>query len=136
MVIRNERSLIANERTHVLEIKVRRITQLLAVILAILFLISAALNLGLKIPLGFGTLSFSSPSSTIAEFEIVIGVVLAAAAAISWLYLLGGAYLLAIAGVVEGLLSSGVQGLARSMHEAMVPFAVAGCILLAVDAHA
>ena len=49
-------------------------------ILAALFLVSCVLNLGAKIPLGFADLSFSSPSMSIAEFEVVIGLALLAAA--------------------------------------------------------
>jgi hypothetical protein len=114
----------------------KRIIQLLAAILAVLFLISAAMNLGAKIPVGFATLSFSVPSSSIATFEIVIGALLLAAAALSNLYVFGAAYLLATVGVAEGLLSSSVQGLARSLHETMIPFLVAGIVVLVLDARA
>lgn len=114
--------------------KLRRTLLLVTVALAFLFLISSAMNLGAKIPVGFAELSFASPSPSIAEFEIAIGLVLVAAAAVSSLYLYGGAYLLAVVGIAEGLLSPDVQGLARSLHEVMVPFAVLGWILIAVEA--
>jgi hypothetical protein len=111
----------------------RRIVRVVTLILAALFLVSCALNLGAKIPLGFAQLSFSTPSMSIAEFEIVIGLVLLAAAAISRLYPYAGAYLLASVGIAEGLLSPSVQGFARNLHESMIPFAIAGWILLAVE---
>lgn len=91
------------------------------------------MNLGFQIPLGFTVLSFSAPSSTIATFELLIGGVLLAASIFSNLYFLGGAYILAIVGIVEGLLSAGVQGLARTIHEMMIPFAIFGSILLVLD---
>ena len=50
------------------------------------------------------------------------------------LYVYGGAYLFGVVGIAEGLLSSDVQGLARYIHESMLPFVIAGWILLAVDA--
>ena len=114
--------------------RAHRITRLVTVPLAVIFLISAILNFSFKIPIGFAELSLASPSVSIAEFELVIGLVLLAAAALSRLYVYGGAYLFAMVGIVEGLLSSDVQGLARNMHEAMLPFAIGGCVLLAVDA--
>jgi hypothetical protein len=102
-------------------------------LLGLLFLISCVMNFGYKIPLGSTELSFSSPSTTIAEFEVFIGIVLVVAAALSQLYVYGGAYLLATVGIAEGLLSPSVQGLARSLHETMIPFLVAGWILLVLE---
>src|SRR5579872_6092681 len=96
---------------------VRQLIRFMSLILVALFLISAAMNLGAKIPLGFTQLSFSSPSMSIAEFEVAIAVVLLAAAMLSSLYVYGGAYLFALVGIAEGLLSTGVQGLARNIHE-------------------
>jgi hypothetical protein len=112
----------------------RRILRALTVVLAAIFLLSASLNLGAKIPLGFATLSFSSPLGMIADFEILIGAALLVAAAFSRLYAYAGGYLLGVVGIVEGLVSSDVQGLARDLHETMIPFAVVGCIMLAIDA--
>ena len=111
----------------------RRILRLVTVLLAFLFLLSAFMNLGFKIPIGFTELSFESPSTSTAEFEVAIAVVLLVAVALSNLFVYGGAYLFAVVGMVEGLLSSDVQGLARNIHEAMIPFAISGWILLAVD---
>jgi hypothetical protein len=108
----------------------------LAVILASLFLISASMNLGLKIPLGFTELGFAAPSMSIAEFEIAIGSILLVAAALRNRWALGGAYLMSIVGITEGLLASDVQGLARVFHETMVPFAIGGVALVAIDARA
>lgn len=113
--------------------KVHQFISPVTVLLSTLFLLSASLNLGAKIPVGFAVLTFSSPSTSIAEFEIGIGLFLLVAAALSRLYVYGGAYLLAVVGIIEGLLSSQVQGLARNIHEIMVPFAVGGSILLAID---
>jgi hypothetical protein len=112
---------------------IRQMIRVVTVVLAALFLVSCVLNFGAKIPLGFAQLSFSTPSVSIAEFEIVIGLVLLAAAAISRLYPYAGAYLLASVGIAEGLLSPSVQGFARSLHESMIPVAIVGWILLAVE---
>jgi hypothetical protein len=103
-------------------------------VLAFLFLLSAVMNLGYKIPLGLATWSFLSPSTTIAEFEITIAIVLLAAVVVTNLYVYGGAYLFAVVGIAEGLLSSEVLGLAGYIHESMLPFVIAGWILLMVDA--
>jgi hypothetical protein len=102
-------------------------------LLAGLFLLSSSLNFGAKIPLGVTTLNFSAPNTSIAEFEVVIGLVLLAAALVSRLYPYAGAYILATVGIAEGLLSPGVQGFARSLHETMVPVAIAGWALMAVE---
>jgi hypothetical protein len=106
----------------------------LTVLLVALFLLSAALNLGVKIPLGFTELSFTSPSASIAGFEVAIGLVLLTAVVISNLYFYAGTYLFALIGIAEGLLSSDVQGLARNIHEFMVPVAFGGVILLIFEA--
>ena len=105
-----------------------------SVLLVFLFLVSAVMNLGFKIPLGFVFLSFSSPSASIAPFEVLIGLVLIVSAAFSKLYVYGGAYLLATVGIVEGLLSPGVQGLARSIHETIIPILLVGWVLLVLSA--
>jgi hypothetical protein len=78
-------------------------------------------------------LDFSSPVSAIAPFEILIGIVLIGATVLSNLYVYGGAYILAIVGIAEGLLSSDVQGLAREIHETMIPFAIAGLLLFVME---
>jgi len=93
---------------------IRQILRVVTVVLAALFLVSCVLNFGAKIPLAFAQLSFATPSMSIAEFEIVIGLVLLAAASISRLYPYAGAYLLASVGIAEGLLSPGVQGFAAT----------------------
>ena len=108
--------------------------RLVTVLTAIVFFVSAVLNFGAEIPLGFGEVSFSAPLTSTGLDELVIGLVLIAAAAMSRLYVYGGAYLLALVGITEGLLSAQVQGLARDLHEAMLPLAVGGCILLALEA--
>ncbi|MGH9920486.1 MAG: hypothetical protein ACRD6W_16650 [Nitrososphaerales archaeon] len=112
---------------------VRSTVRVVTVILAALFLVSCALNFGAKVPLGITQLSFAAPSTSIAEFEIVIGLVLLIAAGLSRLYPYAGAYLFASVGTAEGLLSPGVQGFARSLHESMIPFAIGGWVLLAVE---
>jgi hypothetical protein len=103
-------------------------------VLAFLFFLSALMNFGYKIPLGFASLSFIYPSSSIAEYEIVIALVLISAAVVANLYLYGGAYLFAVVGIAEGLFSADVQGLARYIHETMIPFVVAGWILIVIEA--
>ena len=112
---------------------VRQIIRVVTVVLAALFLVSCLLNFGAKIPLGVARLSFSAPSTSIAEFEVVIGLVLLVASGVSRLYPYAGAYLLASVGIAEGLLSPSVQGVARSLHESMIPFAVGGWVLLALE---
>ncbi|HUI01772.1 MAG TPA: hypothetical protein VLX56_09120 [Nitrososphaerales archaeon] len=102
-------------------------------LLACLFLLSSGMNLGATVPFGIGRLSFSAPSSSIAEFEVAIGLALLAAFALSRPYVYAGALLFASVGILEGLLSSGVQGNARSLHELMIPF-LAGWLALGVEA--
>ncbi len=114
--------------------KTRGALRLVTLLLAALFLISAFLNLGIRIPLGFADLSFSSPSAPIAEFEVLIGAFLLASSLLSQLYVCGGALLLTTVGTTEGMLSPDVQGLARSLHESMIPFVVAGYVLVALEA--
>jgi hypothetical protein len=108
---------------------ITRALRLATAILAILFTVSAIMNLGFKVPLGFATLGFSSPSSAIAAFEILIAAVLFASAWLSNSYLYGGAYILTTVGIAEGLISPSVQGLARSIHEAMIPILLIGWAL-------
>lgn len=114
---------------------IRRLILLVAILLAFLFLISAAMNLGAEVQIGATELGFTSPSASIAVFEVSIGIVLLAAAVVSNLYLYGGAFLFTTVGIAEGLLSADVQGLARTIHETMVPFALAGWILIALEAN-
>jgi hypothetical protein len=130
----NKDSKLSEKKTSYTETKSGLSLGILTVILAALFLLSAILNLGYKISLGITALSFSSPSMSIAEFEVVIGLVLLVAVVLSNLYFYGGVYLLAVVGIAEGLLSTDVQGLARNIHEMMVPFAVVGWVLIAIGA--
>jgi hypothetical protein len=116
--------------------RTRLVLSIVGILLGLLFLISCAMNFGAKIPLGFTELSFSSPSTTIAEFEVLIGIALVVASALSQLYVYGAAYLLATVGIAEGLLNSSVQGLARSVHEMMIPFLFVGWVLVVVEARA
>ncbi len=116
--------------------RARKLIFLVTVLLAALFLVSAAFNLGARLGVGPVELSFQQPSASIATFEIAIGVTLLAAAAISRLYLYAGAYLFALVGVSSGLASPEVQGLARNFHEAMVPFMIVGYLLMALEARA
>lgn len=53
--------------------------------------------------------------------------------ALSQLIAYGGAYLFASVGIAKDLPSSEVQGLAHELHEVMVPFVIAGAILLTVE---
>ena len=63
--------------------------RLVTVLTAIVFFVSAVLNFGAKIPLGLGELSFSAPLTSTGLDELVIGLVLIAAAAMSRLYVYG-----------------------------------------------
>jgi hypothetical protein len=116
-----------------LQSNARWLIRLMAAVTAALFLLSSVMNLGAKIPLGFTELSFTRPLTQIGEFEVVIGVVLLVAALLSSPYLYAGAFLLALVGIAFGLASADVQGLARSLHEAMLPFVIGGSILLALE---
>lgn len=106
----------------------------MTVLTAAVFFISAILNFGAKIPVGFAELRFSAPLTSTGEDELVIGIILLAAAGVSRLYVYGAAYVLALVGIASGLLSSQVQGLARELHEVMLPLAIAGCALLVLEA--
>jgi len=112
---------------------IRSILRLITVVTGALFVISAILNFGYKIPVGFSELSFSFPSTSIGEFEIVIGLILFSAAVFSRLYIYGGGYLLVIVGIASGLSSAQVQGPARTLHELMLPLAITGIVLLALE---
>ena len=112
----------------------RQATRLVTVLTAIVFFISAVLNFGARILYGFGEVSFSAPLTSTGLEELIIGLVLVAAAVVSRLYVYVGAYILTLVGIVSGLLSAQVQGLARDLHEVMLPLAVGGCILLALEA--
>jgi hypothetical protein len=114
--------------------KARSALRIVTLALAFLFLASACFNLGLDVPLGNSGIAFSSPSTSIAEFEVLIGAFLLASALVSSLYGYAGAYILAAVGIAEGLLSPAVQGEARTFHELMVPFAVFGISLMALEA--
>ena len=117
-----------------MSVNTRLISRLVAVLTALVFFLSAILNFGAKIPLGSTELSFSNPLTSIGGFEVLIGISLVAAALISRLYIYGAAYLLAIVGITEGLLSPEVQGLARSLHVVMSPPAIVGVVLLGLEA--
>jgi len=71
---------------------------------------------------------------SVAEFEVVIGLALIASAAVSLLYAYTGAFILASVGIAEGLLSPEVRGVARNLHETMVPVAIIGWFPLALEA--
>ena len=102
-------------------------------ILGALFFVSCAFNFGAKVSLGSTRLVFSNPSSSIGEFEVVIGAFLLLAAAVSRPYASAGALLLATVGILEGLLNAGVQGQARELHEGMIPFLLAAWVLVAAE---
>lgn len=108
--------------------------RLLSLLTAVAFLFSATLNFGNKISIGTVELSFSNPSASIGEFEVAIALVLLASAIVSRLYVYGATYVFAFVGIAFGLTSPGVQGLARGLHLIMLPFALAGTILLAFEA--
>ena len=108
----------------------------ISIITAALFLLSAILNLGEKISLGSVQLSFSNPSSSIATFEIVIGIILLLSVAVPRAYVFGGTYILALVGILSGITSKSVVGLAHNLHLLMAPVDLLGILLLAVDVNA
>jgi hypothetical protein len=108
---------------------------ILSIITAALFLLSAVLNLGERIPLGFVLLSFTNPSSSIAVFEIIIGALLLVSAAVSRAYVFGGAYVLALVGIAFGVTTKSVVGLAHNLHLLMAPFDLIGILLLGIETY-
>jgi hypothetical protein len=112
----------------------RRTLLFATVLTAAVFLLSAILNFGVKIPLGFAELRFSAPLASTGTDELVIGIVLLIAAAISRLYVYGAALILAMVGIASGLLSPEVQGQARELHEVMLPLVILACVMLALEA--
>ena len=113
---------------------IRWTIRLVTMMTAAVFFLSAILNFGAKIPVGFAVLGFSMPLTSTGTIETVIGLVLLAGAAVSRPYVYGCAYVLALVGITFGLLSAQVQGLARDLHYVMVPLAIGGCTLLAAEA--
>ena len=98
---------------------------------AVVFLIAALLNFGMRIPLGFGELRFPDPIWQAGIGETVIGLALLAAAATGHPRIAWVAFWLSVAGIVVGLSSARVQGPARDIHVILVPLAaVVGSLLL------
>lgn len=113
--------------------RIRQSLRLATVVLAVLFLVSCVFNFGAELQIGSTSLSFPNPSTSIAEFEIIIGIFLLVSAAVSRPHLFAGALLLATVGIVEGLLNPGVQGQAREIHESMIPLLLIAWSLLAAE---
>src|SRR5438034_10903114 len=97
---------------------------------AVVFLTAALLNFGAKIPLGFTELSFLDPIWQAGAGEAVIGLALLAAAATGRSAIAWVAFWLSVAGIVFGLSSARVQGLARDIHIILVPLAAVVLSLL------
>ena len=91
---------------------------------AVVFLIAALLNLGLKIPLGLTELSFPVPIWQAGIGEAVIGLALLAAAVTGRMTIAWVAFWMSVLGIAFGLSSSKVQGPARDIHVLLVPLAV------------
>jgi hypothetical protein len=98
---------------------------------AVVFLLAALLNFGIRIPLGFAELNFPVPIWQAGIGEAVIGLALLAAAARARGALPWVAFWLSVAGIAFGLSSARVQGPARDIHVILVPLAIIlFCLLL------
>lgn len=97
---------------------------------AVVFLVAAALNAGVHIPLGFATLRFAPPVWQAGIGEAVIGVVLVAAALLGSRRVAWTAFALSVLGIAFGLSSARVVGAARDVHVVLVPLAVVVLVLL------
>lgn len=91
---------------------------------AVVFLTAALLNFGAHLPLGFAEVSFADPIWQAGIGEAVIGLTLLAAAASGRTAMAWVALVLSVAGIILGLSSARVQGLARDIHVILVPLAV------------
>jgi len=97
---------------------------------AAVFLAAAAFNFGVAVTIGPVELGFSVPIWQAGLGELVIGVVLGAAALTERARLYWIAYVLSAFGIAFGLLSVRVVGAARDIHIVLVPLAILGFALL------
>jgi hypothetical protein len=103
-----------------------------------LYLVAAALHLGLSVPLGFTTLSVPEPIPPAVVVEVVIAAALFAAAVATFRghrsqRLIRAAYVVALIGTTFGLtiaLVRGLQGLDIWIHLLMLAGLAAGFVLL------
>jgi hypothetical protein len=114
--------------------------KLLTVVNAALYFVAALLHLGVRIPLGFVTLSVPQPIPPATVVETLIGAGLATAAVAQFVHarrerrLTWAAYMFALVGTVFGLtvaLLRGLQGLDIWIHVAMLAGLAGGFVLLA-----
>ncbi|HEY7488625.1 MAG TPA: hypothetical protein VH912_29560 [Streptosporangiaceae bacterium] len=104
-----------------------RSAKLLRIVLLIdaaVFLGAALLNAGVEIPLGFGTLRFADPIWQAGTGEAIIGATLLAAGLTGRVRLSWVAWSMSVLGILFGLSSARVQGLARDIHVVLIPLAV------------
>jgi asparagine N-glycosylation enzyme membrane subunit Stt3 len=94
---------------------------------AVVFLVAALLNFGLRFTVFLG---FPVPVWQAGAGEAVIGVLFIVAAIRDRSRLYGIAYLLSVLGIAFGLLSPRVEGPARTIHVVLVPLAILGIALL------
>ncbi len=104
--------------------RVALVLRIVLVVDAVVFLTAALLNFGLHIPLGFAELSFHPSIWQAGSGEAVIGLALLAAAMTGRIKIAWVAFWLSVVGIVFGLSSARVQGLARDLHVILVPLAV------------
>jgi hypothetical protein len=113
--------------------------KLLTVVNAALYFVAALLHLGVRIPLGFVTLSVPEPIPPATVMEALIGAGLAAAAVAQFVHarrerrLTWAAYVFALVGTVFGLtvaLLGGLQGLDIWIHVVMLAGLAGGFVLL------
>jgi hypothetical protein len=113
--------------------------KLLTVVNAALYFVAALLHLGMRIPLGFVTLSVPEPIPAATVVETLIGAGLATAAVAQFVHarrerrLTWAAYMFALVGTVFGLtvaLLRRLQGLDIWIHVVMLAGLAAGFVLL------
>jgi hypothetical protein len=96
---------------------------------ALCFLAACLLNFGARL----GPLVFQQPVWQAGVGELVVGAMLAVAAASRRRRLLVAAFVLAAVGIVFGLASKRVVGLARDIHVVLFPLTLVGFVLLWVS---
>lgn len=110
----------------------RRLLRIFFLVDAAVFFGAAMFNFGLTVPLGFTTLRFADPIWQAATGEAVIGAMLLAAGVTENRRLSWTAFVMSVVGIVAGLSSDRVQGVARDLHVVLIALAVIMVVLLVI----